>query len=111
MALNHAQAGEKINVKPLGAAIANGKTHSLFKTESLEVIRLVLPAGKHIAEHKAPGEITVHCLEGRVKFATGGKTHELTTGEILYLNAKEPHALDALEDSSVLVTLLLNKES
>jgi quercetin dioxygenase-like cupin family protein len=110
MAIQHARAGEKFDVKPLGEEIASTKTHSLVKTDSLELIRLVLPAGKDIAEHRAPGEITVQCLEGLVEFSIGEKTHRLAAGEMLYLDAKTPHALHAVEDSSVLVTLLLEKK-
>ncbi|SMP59702.1 Cupin domain protein [Neorhodopirellula lusitana] len=111
MAIQHAQPAEVISVAPLGSQIGSTKTSSLLKTESLEVLRLVMPAGKKIAEHKAPGEITVHCLEGLVKFTAGGKTQDLTAGQMLYLDAAELHAVEAVEDSSVLVTLLLHKKS
>jgi quercetin dioxygenase-like cupin family protein len=73
----------------------------------MEAIRLVLPAGKHIAEHKAPGEITVLCLEGRVKFTSQGVPKELCAGDMLYLTAADPHAVEAIDDSSLLVTILL----
>jgi len=77
----------------------------------MELIRLVLPAGKQIVEHKAPGEITVQCLEGCVKFTVDGRSQELTAGDMLYLEAAKPHAVEAVKDSSVLVTILLNKAS
>jgi quercetin dioxygenase-like cupin family protein len=107
MSITHASSGQVIDVRPLGAELANRKTTSLFKSEQIEVLRLILPAGKVIAEHKAPGEITVHCLEGRVAFTAAGNRQELSSGHMLYLTAGEPHALEALEDSSVLVTLAL----
>ncbi len=107
MAIAHASPGEIIDVRPWGEELSDHKTSTLFKSEQIEVLRLVLPAGKVIAEHQAPGEITVQCLEGRVAFTAAGKRKELTTGRMLYLTAGEPHALEALEDSSVLVTLAL----
>lgn len=106
MAIQHANSGEIISL-PLGAAIASSKTTTLVKTADLEVIRLVLPAGKEIPSHKAPGEITVQCLEGRVGFTADGRTQELSSGQMLYLAASEPHALIGVEDSTVLVTILL----
>ena len=106
MAMLHTQPGEIVQL-PLGPALSNSKTTSLVKTNDLELIRLIIPAGKTIPLHKAPGEITVHCLEGRVAFTSGGKTQELTAGQLLYLTAGEPHALEGLEDTSLLVTLLL----
>lgn len=72
----------------------------------MEAIRLVLPAGKLIAEHKAPGEITVLCLEGCVKFTSLGESKKLFAVDLLYLTAADPHAVEAMEDSSILVTIL-----
>jgi len=111
MAIHHANPAEVVNVQPLGSKLGSTKTYTLFKTDAMEVMRLVLPAGKLIAEHKAPGEITVHCLEGCVRFTAAGKTQELIGGDMLYLHAAEPHAVEAVSDSSVLVTLLRNQAS
>ena len=108
MSMPHANPGDSIDVSPLGEKLSESKTHTLLKTPDMEVIRLVLPAGKQIAEHKAPGEITVQCLEGEVAFTAMGKTETLTAGRMLFLAAAEPHALQATQDASVLVTLLLH---
>lgn len=107
MAHDHLQPGEVGDVGPLGAQLETSKTSTLLKTATVEAIRLVLPPGKRIPEHKAPGEIIVQCLEGRVEFTTMGKTLDLTAGKLLFLPAGEPHALHALEGASILVTLLL----
>lgn len=109
MSIPHAKSGEIISL-PLGTALGNSRTATLVKTNDLELIRLVLPAGKEIPSHKAPGEITVQCLEGRIAFTAEGQTQELTAGKLLYLAAGEPHAVKAIEDSSVLVTILLGRK-
>ena len=110
MSIEHAKPAEIIPLQ-LGASLAGSKTTTLAKTAELELIRLVLPAGKEIPTHKAAGEITVQCLEGRVAFTTDHKTQELFAGQLLYLLAGDPHAVKALEDSSLLVTLLLKPKS
>ena len=51
----------------------------------------------------------MQCLEGRVAFTVQGKTQELVGGELLYLSGNEPHAVKGIEDSSLLVTILLPK--
>lgn len=107
MALAHAQPGEVVDVRPLGAALADKSTETLIKTKTLEVIRLVMPAGKEIATHKAKGEITVQCLEGKIAFTACGQTHELTAGQMLYLVTGEPHSLRGIEAGSLLLTILL----
>lgn len=108
MSLPHAQSGEIISL-PLVEYLPTSKTTTLVKTADLEVIRLVLPAGKEIPLHRAPGEITVQCLEGHVLFTAHGKEQDLFAGQMSYLAASEPHALKAAEDSAVLVTILLGK--
>ena len=106
MSLPHAASGEVIAVVTPTAA-SEAKSATLVKTRNLEVLRLVLPKGKEIPSHKAPGEITVQCIEGRVVFTCHGKSPERLPGDLLYLDASEPHALAAREASVLLVTLLL----
>ena len=80
MAIPHAKPGELVDVRPLGTSLASAQTHTLVRADQVEVIRLVVPAGKEIEEHKAKGEIVVQCLEGKVAFTAFGKTHNLETG-------------------------------
>jgi quercetin dioxygenase-like cupin family protein len=79
VAVPHAQPGEVIDVRP----------------------------GKVLAEHKAPGEIIVHCIEGRIAFTALDQTHELTAGHLVSLPAGEPHSVQCLDDASFLLTILL----
>ena len=110
MAIPHAKSGEVIDLRPLGEALAHAVTSTLVKTDTLEVIRLVIPAGKDIPRHQVAGEITVQCLEGRVAFTAGGATRELAAGQMLYLAGNEPHSLRGIEDAFVLVTIPLHQQ-
>ncbi len=96
-----------IDVRPLGPALAGASSSTLARTPTLEVHRLVLAKGREIPTHQAPGEITVHCLEGRITFTACGTTRALGAGQMLVLAAGEPHSLVGLEDASVLVTKVL----
>lgn len=109
MAIQHAQPGEVVDVRPLGSALAETKTRTLFKTENVEAVRIVMPASKEISEHEAPGEIIVQCLEGKIAFTALGKTEELEAGQLLYLAAEEPHSVRCIDDASFLLTILLNR--
>jgi quercetin dioxygenase-like cupin family protein len=106
MAIHHAQLGEVFIVRPLATSLASSKTKALIKTPHVEVIRMVMPAGKIISEHKAPGEIIVQCLERDITFTTMGEPKQLGAGDILYLAAGEPHALETIEASSFLLTIV-----
>ena len=109
MAIPHAKPTEVIDITPLGAKLEEAQTTTLIKTDTLEVLRLVLPAGKAIERHNVPGEITVQCLEGKTVFSTEGSECELTSGKLLFLKSSEEHALRAVESSSLLVTILLRQ--
>jgi quercetin dioxygenase-like cupin family protein len=111
MAIPHAKPGTVVDVRPLGGALANTSTATLIKTDSLEVIRIVMPTGKDIPRHNVPGEITVQCLEVNVEFHIGELKRELTVGTLLYLEGADEHWLHANEDSSLLVTILLTHKA
>lgn len=111
MAIPHASSGQVIDVRPLGGLLPGIRTHAIFKSQDLEVIRLVLKAGESFPAHKVPGEITVHCVEGSMNVGCNGSVTRLNAGEMLYLEGNIEHAVDAVEDASALVTIVLKPES
>ena len=109
MAIEHAASGQLIDVQPLAAKLAESKTSALFKSNELEVMRLVLAAHKSIPMHSVKGEITVQCLEGEVQFHAGGRTQPMQAGQLVWLAGGVEHGLTALRDASLLVTIVLRK--
>jgi quercetin dioxygenase-like cupin family protein len=98
----HPKLSEVIDVHATGSA--GSGPNLLGKGESFEIRRLTLPQGRTIPTHHAAGEITVHCLNGRIAFTADGQTRELGAGQLIFLAAGEPHSLVSLEDAQVLVT-------
>lgn len=109
MAIPHLQPGEAVDVQPLGARLAQEKTIALFKATDLEVMRVVLPAGKSLPPHRVAGEITVQCIEGSVDVTADGRSHVMNAGQLLYLEGGVTHGVLALQDASVLVTIALRR--
>lgn len=109
MSMPHSAPGEMIEVCPLGARFREKVSQTLVRAEHLEVFRMVLPAGKATPMHKAAGAITIQCLEGRVEFEAHGRTQVFEPGNLVYLADAEPHAVKALEDASLLITVLLRR--
>ncbi len=107
MAIAHACSGEVIDIQPLGDALRGAVTTTQVKTDRLEIIRFVVPAGKEWRRHRVAGPITVQCLEGRVAFTAAGITRELGPGQMLYLAGGERHSLRGIENATILVTILL----
>jgi quercetin dioxygenase-like cupin family protein len=107
MALEHARPGQAVDVRPLASSLASSTTTALFKGRDLEVMRLVLPAGKTLPPHKVPGEIAIQCIEGAIDVTCDGQSHVVRAGHLLYLPRDAVHGVTALEDASALVTIAL----
>jgi quercetin dioxygenase-like cupin family protein len=109
MAIKHAEPGQLVDVQPLGQQLCEARNVALFKTAELEVIRLVMPAGKTMPTHGVKGEITIHCLEGEVDLVANGQTQRMKAGQLAWLEGGADHALTAIENSSLLLTVVLRK--
>ncbi len=109
MAIAHAAPAQVIDIQPLGGKLTTSRTTTLVKTPTLEVIRIVVRAGERHSRHHVPGEITVQCLEGHILFGIEDVPHELKAGQMLYLAGGQPHYVQGIEDSSILLTILLGK--
>lgn len=107
MALPHAAPGQALDVLPAAGDPDGERTVALFKSQDLEVMRLVLSAGKGLPPHKVAGEITVQCLSGHLAVHTVQGAHELRAGQMLYLAREAVHDVRALQDSTALVTVAL----
>ena len=107
MALTHTPSGQVVSVLALGDRLAQASSSAILKSGQLEVMRVVLLAGKNMREHHTPGEATVQCIEGTVEFKAGGTTQLLRPGDLVHLQPRALHALTAVEDASLLVTICL----
>jgi quercetin dioxygenase-like cupin family protein len=107
VALQHAKAGEVVDLRPLGGKLKDAKTAAIIKSERFEAVRLIVLAGTEIPPHKVPGNIMLHCLEGCVSLGLAESSLTLSSGEWVYLGGGEVHSLKGIEDSSLLLTILL----
>lgn len=107
MAITHASSGDVIKAQPLGSALSSTQSHALVKGARLEVIRVVLGAGKALPPHHVAGDLTLYCIEGSLEFSMPERKEVLAPGDLLFLSGHEPYAVTALKDSSALLTLSL----
>lgn len=75
-----------------------GRHHRLRQTV------LALAAGHGLAEHEAPNDATLQVLTGHVRLGIDGDSWDGRPGDFLVIPA-ERHSLDAVEDSTVLLTV------
>lgn len=88
--------------KPWASGI-HSKT--LFKKPDFRMVLIEMEPGAKMDEHHADGTICVQILKGRIRFGTHGRTHELGAGNLLTLSASIKHDVEALEESSFLLTI------
>lgn len=108
MAISHLSSGEIASLLPLGEKLEETPTTAFFKDERLEVMRIVLPAGKRMPAHAVAGSSTVQCIEGEVNLEMGNTHKVIRVGDLLYLAAGVQHELVAVKNSSLLVTIALS---
>ena len=78
--------------------VHGGHEHALRQT------LIALTAGTRLDEHENPGEATLHVLHGRVRMEAGQSSCEAATGDLLVIPDAR-HALEALDDAAVLLTV------
>ncbi len=62
--------------------------------------------GQGLSEHTAPFDALVQVLDGEVEIRISGKLFHLKQGEIIIIPAHEPHALKAISDFKMLLTMI-----
>jgi quercetin dioxygenase-like cupin family protein len=78
----------------------------LAKTAGGNLTLFAFAAGQGLTEHTSPFEALVMTLEGALTLTIGGEPVDATPGTIVRMPAKVPHAVDAREDSRMLLIML-----
>ena len=79
---------------------------TLMKSEKMRIVLIAMHAGSEIKMHKSEGPISVHILEGKLKFKTEKESVILSKGELLTLHENISHSLSAIDETSFLLTLV-----
>lgn len=78
---------------------------TLVKHSDLRVVFIVMRPGAKLQEHHAGARISVHTLGGHVRLHVGDETVDLLAGHLLALEKGIPHDLEAIVESTVLLTI------
>jgi quercetin dioxygenase-like cupin family protein len=62
--------------------------------------------GQGLSEHTAPFDALVQVLDGAVEITISGKVFRLMPGEIIVMPANEPHALKAVSQFKMMLTMI-----
>jgi quercetin dioxygenase-like cupin family protein len=107
MAISHSAPGDVADVRPLGPALGSTRSYALFKSDDLEVIRLVVAAGQEWPAHSVVGDITLQCIEGSAEVSCDAGLRRLAAGQLMYLPGGDMHGLRGVQDASLLLTIAL----
>lgn len=104
MALKHAKSGEIVNLLTSGESTAP-ISQALVCTPEIELMRLILKAGKDVPVQAVAGPITLFCHQGSVRVQVDNNWQTMHDNDLMYLAGGAHHALHAVSDAVVLVTL------
>lgn len=74
----------------------------------LRLLLFTFDAGGRLPEHRAPGHVVIHCLRGELDVVAGAAKHRLGPGEALALDPAVPHAVEAVAESDMLLTVCMS---
>ncbi len=98
--------GEAVSeLRAQGSADQDRRGITLVRQGGLSVVLTQLRAGAALQEHAAPGAATVQVLDGHVRARVGDVDLDLLAGRLIAFDADVRHAVEAVEDSTLLLTL------
>lgn len=96
-----------INVEDLldyqeGAVVSR----EIIRKETGTVTIFAFDKGEGLSEHTAPFDAMVQIIDGKAEITISGKKNTLERGDMIIMPADEPHALHALEQYKMILTMI-----
>lgn len=101
--------GESILVELVGRSEpqhGHPSATTVLDEDGVRVVAFEFGAGDALKEHAAPHPALVQVVRGRVNFTLPDGVVDLAPGRVLHLTAGLRHAVDAVEPTTLTVTLL-----
>ncbi len=78
----------------------------LHQDDRMRLVLFAFDEGQELTEHRSASAAVVQVVSGRLKFTSGDEFHDLRPGGWLQMAPGEDHALEAIEPTVMLLTLL-----
>lgn len=96
----------------LGAGWQAGRnSRTLSKHPDLRILLTALKAHAYVHEHYAAGSVAVQTIEGHLRMHIPGRTFDLKPGDMIVLEPAVPHDIEALTNSTYLLTIAWHEAS
>jgi len=101
---------EQFDALPSESVMRHGHMQkTLYKHGPMTTAIFSIRSGAGLNRHELDGESIIHVIKGRVQVHTPTATHEVKRDEILLLDPKTPHDVNALEDTEMVMTVVLEE--
>lgn len=88
-------------------ASAGRAAQTLMKDGAVRLTLVGLKDGTVIAQHSAPGPITIHTIVGSLRITAGGNATTVPAGSLIAVEGRLEHDVAATADSAFLLTLVM----
>lgn len=106
VSLDLAKLAEALRAEPHPPTNGHRQT-GLIHRGPLRLVLFAFEGGGRLPEHHAPGHVVLHCLRGELVVELVNVRHRLGRGEVLVLDPGVVHAIEALVESEMLLTVCL----
>ncbi|HPP62016.1 MAG TPA: cupin domain-containing protein [Anaerolineales bacterium] len=81
-------------------------SRQIVKADAGNVTLFAFDADQELSEHTAPYDALVHILDGEAEVRLDGVPHALSAGDAIVMPANIPHALRAVKQFKMLLTMI-----
>ncbi len=81
-------------------------SRTLIKKKTGTVTLFAFDQDQALSEHTAPFDAMVYILDGKAEIIISGNSNILEKGNMIIMPANEPHALKAIEQFKMMLTML-----
>jgi quercetin dioxygenase-like cupin family protein len=81
-------------------------SRTLIRKGTGNVTMFAFAKGQELSEHTAPFDAMVHVLDGKAEATIAGQPFQLSAGDMIIMPANEPHALKAIENFKMVLTMI-----
>ncbi len=81
-------------------------SRQITKADAGNVTLFAFDQGQELSEHTAPFDALVHILDGAAEIRIAGQPFTLQAGDAIIMPANEPHAVRALSQFKMLLTMI-----
>ena len=84
---------------------------TLVKYDDFRIVLIALKTGATMPRHQTRGRLSIQTVAGRLIVRAEGRTFDLPAGGLIALDHGLPHDVEALEESTCLLTIAWPRES